>query len=128
MDINSKIIKNSPEISATVRDIKLRKAAKEIEAIFIAQVIKAMEKSLPSESIGGKKNNLVNMLFSSTMGKAIAEKGGIGLADIIYKSLKSRDEFNEEAININSLPGEEYLKSIELMKGIVVPGDIDERE
>lgn len=126
MDIDSKIIESNPEISAKIRDIKLKKAAKELEAIFIAQVIKAMEKTLPGGGISGKKNNLVNMLFSSTIGKAIAEKGGVGLADMIYRSLRHRNENGDKVIN--GLPGEEYLKSIELMKETVVPGDVDEHE
>lgn len=126
MDIDSKIIESNPEISAKIRDIKLKKAAKELEAIFIAQVIKAMEKTLPGGGIGGKRNNLVNMLFSSTIGKAIAEKGGVGLADMIYRSLKDRNENGDKVIN--GLPGEEYLRSIELMKETVVPGDVDEHE
>jgi len=77
---------------AKMRDIQLRDKSIELEALFITQLFKAMEKTIPDGNLyGSSKNNLPNMLFSSVMGKAVAQKGGLGLAQMIYNSLREKD-------------------------------------
>lgn len=75
------------------REIKLRKQSKELEAVFLTQLFKAMEKTVPKNSTTGSKNSLATMMFSSVMGEALADQGGIGLADIIFESLKDKESF-----------------------------------
>jgi len=85
-------ISNQPEISAeAARDLQLKAKSREMEALFITEMFKAMEKTVPEDATGGS-NNLPKMLFSSVMGEAVAENGGIGLADPIYMALKDKDE------------------------------------
>jgi Rod binding domain-containing protein len=77
---------------AKMRDIQLREKSVELEALFITQLFKAMEKTIPDGNLyGSSKNNLPNMLFSSVMGKAVAQKGGLGLSQMIYNSLREKD-------------------------------------
>lgn len=83
------------------RDIKLRQKSRELEAVFMTQMMKAMEKTIPDGLFGGK-SSLPTMLFSSVMGDALAGSGGIGLSEMIYQNLKedggeTRSELNTEA-------------------------------
>ena len=94
----SKSIERPEKIAAKeakTRDLKLQKAARDFESIFIAQVIKAMEKTVPKSDLQGSANTLPSMLFSTTIGKAVADQGGVGLAEMIYRALKARDPVNK---------------------------------
>jgi len=78
------------------RDIKLKETSQKLEASFLTFVFKAMEKTVPKTSLtGGSSNNLSTMMFSTTMADAVAEQGGMGLADQIYHSLKETDNPRE---------------------------------
>lgn len=94
----------STSVADKARDLKLRKAAKDFESIFIAQVIKAMEKTVPKSDLQSSSNTLPSMLFSTTLGKAVADQGGVGLSEMIYRSLKARDQLTE-----SNLPMPEHL-------------------
>ncbi len=74
------------------RDLQLREKSRDMEAIFISQLFKAMEKTAGGGVLGESKNNLSSMMFSSVMGQAVAEQGGIGLADMIYQSLAAKQD------------------------------------
>jgi len=82
--INNLKLKNSSEIKDE-KDLKLEEASKQLEGQFLTFMVQAMEKTIDKEK---GDNNLAGMMFSTTMGKAMSENGGIGLADFIYKSLK----------------------------------------
>jgi len=77
------------------RDIKLRQKSKDLEAVFISQMFKEMEKTIPKSTLTGSKNSLSSMMFSSVMGEALSNQGGIGLSDVIYRSLRERDDMLE---------------------------------
>src|SRR6056297_2952550 len=74
------------------RNIKLREKARDMESIFLSQMIKTMRKTIPDNPWGGSKNDLPSMMFSSVMGKAMAKSGGIGLAKKIFNSLKEMND------------------------------------
>ena len=80
-----------PEKNAD-KDRKLREASKQLESVFIGFVLKAMQKTLHKGPLSDGENNLASMMFSSVMGKEMAEKGGIGLAEHIYRSMSDREE------------------------------------
>jgi Rod binding domain-containing protein len=90
------------------RDIQLRKKSTELEALFITQLFKAMEKTVPDGGLhGSKRNNLPSMLFSSVMGDAVAKQGGVGLSEMIYNSLKEKESFDPDLTGVN----DSFLKS-----------------
>ena len=82
-----------------------------MEAVFLTQLFKVMEKTIPKSSNEGSQNTLSSMMFSSVMGQTLADQGGIGLTEIIYESLKDKDELpmldelkaNDVLSNMNSL-------------------------
>lgn len=82
------------------RDPKLLDSARQLEGLFISFVFKAMEKTIPGSGENGSSNNLGKMMFSSVMGKEIAENGGLGLTDFIYQALE-----NNNSGALKRLPG-----------------------
>ena len=94
-----------------MREHQLRAKSRDLEAIFISQLFKAMEKTVKSSQTEGS-NNLSTMMFSSVMGKAVAEQGGIGLAETIYQSLAEKNESNQ-TIDQNLINELEILSKIE---------------
>jgi len=69
-------------------DLKLREASKKLEGQFLSLLIKSMETTIPKDD--ESKQSLSTMMFSSVMGKEMSQNGGIGLADFIYRSLKTQ--------------------------------------
>lgn len=82
---------------------KLREASKRLEGQFLSFMLKAMENTIPKED-NKSSNNLATMMFSSVMGKEVANMGGIGLADFIYNGLKDKD-----LIDLNKLSEENQI-------------------
>ena len=107
-----KITDNKNEDQRTdPRTVKIREKAREMESVFLSQMVKAMRKTVPKNSWNGteNQNNLPSMMFSRVMGKALAKSGGIGLADKIFNSLKEMDnqeiqKIQEENLEQNNLP------------------------
>ncbi|MCF7741395.1 MAG: rod-binding protein [Candidatus Marinimicrobia bacterium] len=85
------------------RNIKLREKARDMESIFLSQMIKTMRKTIPDNPWGGSKNDLPSMMFSSVMGKAMAKSGGIGLAKKIFNSLKDMNDQEIQKIDTEEL-------------------------
>ncbi len=80
-------------------DARLRDASKKLEGQFLTFMLKAMENTIPKDK-DQDKQNLGSMMFSSVMGREIANNGGIGLADFLYKSLKANG--GSPALNIQN--------------------------
>lgn len=64
-------------------------AAKEFEAVFIAQMLAPLFSSVDAPEIagGGKSEEFFNSLLQESYAKAMAERGGFGLADHVKSSL-----------------------------------------
>jgi len=83
------------EETARAQDLRLRAQSRKLEALFITQMFKAMEKTVPESGLtGARKNNLPSMMFSSVMGDAVAEQGGLGLSEVIYNSLREKENLS----------------------------------
>ncbi len=101
---NTKMYKNLPESadSKIDRDKKLKAQAREMEAIFLTKMIKAMEQTIPKNE-DSSSGTLSTMMFANEMGKTMAKGGGIGLAKFIYSALKDKDvDLGEELSKLNS--------------------------
>ncbi len=72
-------------------DLKLREAAQELEANFLAEMLKSAGVGKTPEGFGGGTGE---DQFASFMrleqARQMAAKGGIGLAESIFESLKER--------------------------------------
>ena len=69
----------------------LRKAASEFEALFLSHLLKTMQatihKAEPAKSLGGE---IMLDVASEKLADGLAKKGGIGLGDMIFESMKRR--------------------------------------
>lgn len=63
--------------------------AKEFEAVFIAQMLAPLFSSVATPAIagGGRSEEFFNALLQESYAKAMAERGGFGLADDVRASL-----------------------------------------
>lgn len=70
-------------------DQDLRQAAREFEAIFLAEMLKHSGLGEARESFGG---GVGEAAFSSMMtqewARSLVDKGGVGIADQLYKAIK----------------------------------------
>ncbi|HDR04633.1 MAG TPA: hypothetical protein ENN84_05235 [Candidatus Marinimicrobia bacterium] len=110
----------SMEDKSAQRELQLREKAQEMEGLFIMQIVKAMEKTIPKGGLTGDKNSLPAMLFAQTMSDTVSKMGGFGLSESIYQSLKEKDQAGklENIKELQGLDTESYMKSIEIMKQI----------
>ncbi len=76
-------------------DRALRKAAEELESLFIQELLKEMRNTVPRsglmESAPGR--DIHTTLIDMQLSRQLAREGGIGLADMIYDSLKAVGEY-----------------------------------
>jgi Rod binding domain-containing protein len=71
--------------------LTLRKASRDFESIFIARLLEPMVKSVGSMSQGQQFGGGVMLnVAAEKMAESIAGKGGVGLGDMLYESLKER--------------------------------------
>lgn len=82
-------VDSSPKTSKA-RDIQLREASRKLEASFLTQMVKALEKTVPKSGLTGSRNTLASMLFSTVMGDALAQANPTGLSNMFYHSLQEK--------------------------------------
>ncbi len=104
--------KNSGKGAAASKEAELLKQSRQLEAVFITQMIKAMEKTIPESSLGGTKNTLSSMMFSTVLGDAIADQGGVGLSRMIYESLS--DEVS--SVNLDEIEADTATDRFNLLE------------
>jgi len=70
------------------------KVAKEFEAVFIAQMLQPMFADISASAPfgGGLAEDMWRSMQVDQFGKAIAEQGGIGLADAVAKEMLAMQE------------------------------------
>ncbi|MBP1764269.1 MAG: flgJ [Firmicutes bacterium] len=70
-------------------DKKMREACRGMEAVFLNLMLSQMRAAVPKSSLTGSSNQEETMrsMLDTEMTKNLAEAGGIGLADMIYRQL-----------------------------------------
>lgn len=78
---------------ARPHDARLRAVAQEFEAVFLQEMLKNSGINTPSENFGGGvgEEAFASML-TEQYATALAEKGGIGLAEHVYKALGGKED------------------------------------
>lgn len=71
------------------RELELRRAAKEFESLFIYEMLKSMRKTIPEDGLfqGITGKDTYTTIIDQQLASAMAERGGLGIADIIYKQM-----------------------------------------
>jgi Rod binding domain-containing protein len=74
---------------------RLDAVAMDFEAVFIAQMLSPLFSSVSTPEIagGGKSEAFFNSLLQESYAKAMAERGGLGLADHVKASLISLQSY-----------------------------------
>ncbi len=99
MDIANLTLTLNPATAGKVRDASatqaekeetLRKTAQEFESVFIAEMLShaGFDKALSQDS--GFGGEAFSRMLVETYAEGLAEKGGFGLADQIYRQLKGQ--------------------------------------
>ena len=75
---------------------QIRKVAEDFEAVFLSQMLKPMFANLGAEKPfgGGSGEDMWRSLQVDEFGKAISRKGGIGIADNIFREMLKLQEAN----------------------------------
>ena len=70
-------------------DAELRKACEELESVFLEQLLKEMRRTVPKDDLfgGGRGEDVFQSMFDQEIAKKMAGRGGIGLAEILYRQL-----------------------------------------
>lgn len=79
---------------AATRDTALRKAAQELEASFLSEMLKAagLGETRSSAFGGGAGEDQFSSYLRDAQAREMARAGGIGLAEHLYNSLKEREK------------------------------------
>ena len=85
----SKNIKVMTAEEIAERDKDLREASVELEAILLKMMYGEMYKTVPKDELFGDDNamDIYQDMYHEELTKQMAQDGGIGLADFIYKQL-----------------------------------------
>ena len=80
-------IVNAQSLSA--QDKQLKEACKGFESMFLSLMYKEMRNTVPKDPLFGESNamSIFKDFRDTEMMKNVAESGGIGLADMLYKQL-----------------------------------------
>ena len=107
----NKLSSLSKNVDIGARKAKLRKAAEGFEAIFIRQILKSMHSTLTSGGMfgSGSVGEIYSDIMDNAISEKIAERGDMGLADIIYKQMVKSIESGKESCTVrnseNSIKG-----------------------
>jgi len=77
----------------TQRDVQLMDVAKDLEASFLAEMLKSAGLGKARDSFGGGiGEDQFTSLLVREQARAMVESGGIGLAQSLFEALKERDD------------------------------------
>ncbi len=82
-----------PALSTQREDAPLRQAARELEAAFLAEMLRAAGVGQPRASFGGGAGeDQFASFLARAQADALAARGGIGLSEAIFNALRERGD------------------------------------
>ncbi|MFN3293075.1 MAG: rod-binding protein [Gemmobacter sp.] len=83
---------DTPSATRPDRDATLRQKARELEGVFLAEMLRhAGVAKLPESFGGGAGEEQFASFLREAQARAIVKKGGIGLAEHLFHALKARE-------------------------------------
>ena len=81
------------QVEPAAMDPRIKEAASQFEAVFLRQMLSSLEKTT-SSATGGQSGggSIYGSMVVNTVADAIAKAGGIGLADMLTKSLQMNQQ------------------------------------
>ncbi len=96
-DTNARRLENiRREVAKAGKDDQaLRRAAVELESLFIHQLLKEMRATVPHSGLtgSGAGREIHTTLIDMQLSRQLAREGGIGLAELIFNNLKAVGEY-----------------------------------
>lgn len=68
-----------------VEDERRKKVARDFESVFIHEILKRMEDTIPKSDMADQSSEQIKSMYWSYMAQAIADRGGFGLWKNIYE-------------------------------------------
>lgn len=86
-----------PALSAAVASgspVEARKVAQDFEAVFLNELLESMFAGEPTDGpfSGGPSEGVYRSMMNDSIAKAIAKRGGIGIADSVYREILKLQE------------------------------------
>lgn len=94
---------NAQDEKAAKQDKELKEACKGFEAMFLSMMYKEMRATVPENTLFGKSNaeKIFEDMRDNEMMKNVADSGGIGLADMMYRQLSPQLKAQEHLNTAN---------------------------
>ncbi len=116
-----------PKMDAKAQEAKLRDASKMYEKQFLREIMKAMKKTVSHSSLSkpGYAENIYQNQLDNQYVEKWGDKGGIGLADLIFEQIKERHFKNKNIQKPNGpIPiesGSRFLKNKKANESSAIP-------
>lgn len=83
-----------PKLTKSGDPAAVQKTAKDFEAFFVTQMLEHMFKDVPVDGFfgGGKSEEIWRSMLLQQYGRAIADRGGIGIADMVSREMLKLQE------------------------------------
>lgn len=93
-DFASRLNKAVTDQKTAANDKKLKAVCKDMESVFLNMMMTTMRATVPKDSLLGESNedNIMKSMLDSEMSKNMAQAGGIGLADLLYRQLSLQQQ------------------------------------
>jgi len=74
-------------VDIDVADERRKKVARDFESVFIHEILKRMEDTIPASDMEDQSSKQIKSMYWSYMAQAIADRGGFGLWKNIYEAM-----------------------------------------
>ena len=102
------------EAVSSKQDKALKDACKGFEGMFLSMMYKQMRATVPKDTLFGESNaqNIFKDMRDNELMKTVAESGGVGLADMMYRQLSPQIKLQEQARQQGMLKAQEAAAQI----------------
>ena len=80
--------------AATAKSESMRRVAQEFEALFLSEMLAPVFESVDTDGLfgGGQSEKIFRSMMVQEYGKAIAQSGGVGIADAVQREILRMQE------------------------------------
>jgi len=98
-DFAGQLAKAAEKAAVNSDDAKLKAACRDMEAVFLNLMLTRMRETVPKSSLMGNSSGeqIMRSMLDSEMTKNMAQAGGIGLADMLYRQLSLTAGVNQKS-------------------------------
>ncbi|MCH3959632.1 MAG: rod-binding protein [Selenomonas sp.] len=105
---------SSVEAGVEKKDKELKEACKGFEAMFLSMMYKEMRATVPEDKLFGESNGqkIFQDMQDTELMKNVADSGGVGLADMMYRQLSPQVTAQEKAVELGALKAQQAAARI----------------